>query len=139
MAEDVHPTTSYRSFYDGLEWLFDGWRFDSTVPGANAHRMRAKYALLTQKFGFQAKPAETWCYIIGHEALSAGQTSDAIEYFKYYVESYPESSYAHSSLAEAYAEAGQIERAIESCEKSLGLDPENSTAQRLLESIRGTR
>jgi tetratricopeptide (TPR) repeat protein len=137
MPDDVHSTTFYRTFYDGLKWLFKDWRFDSTVPGASAHRMRTHYAELSAKYGFRCKPKEKWLIIIGYETLNEGRTSDAIEYFKYYTECYPESANSYDSLGEAYMEAGDTERAIENYEKSLKLNPKNTNAIRMLDTLRG--
>jgi predicted alpha/beta superfamily hydrolase len=137
MPDDVHSTTFYRAFYGGLEWLFRGWRFDSTVQGASAHRMRSHYADLSARYDFQCKPAEKWLIIIGYEALRAGRTSDAIEYFKYYTECYPKSANSYDSLGEAYMESGDTLRAIENYEKSLEFNPNNTNATRMLNKLRG--
>jgi len=56
MPNDIHPTTSHRSIYDGLELLFKGWRFDSTVKGADAAMMRAHYRRLSQRYSFDCRP-----------------------------------------------------------------------------------
>jgi tetratricopeptide (TPR) repeat protein len=97
--------------------------------------MRAHYRLLSQRYGFDCKPLEKWLVIIGYEALRAGRTSDAIDLFKYYVESYPESANSYDSLGEAYMKAGEKDLAIENYTKSLELNPDNHNARDMLELL----
>ena len=134
---DIHPTTSYRAFYDGLEWLFAGWLFDATAPGADPDRMRSQYAALAAKYGFAARPSEAWVNLIGYEMLRAGRTEEAIGYFEYCADSRPGSANAYDSLGEAYMTAGETGPAIRNYEKSLELDPDNRNAAQMLKKLRG--
>jgi predicted alpha/beta superfamily hydrolase len=136
MPDDFHGSNPYRSIYDGLERLFKGWRFDSTIKSADAGRMREQYSLLSEKFGFTCRPAERWLVIIGYETLREGRTGEAIEYFEYYVEMYPESANSYDSLGEAFMEAGDREKAIANYERSLELDPGNRNAAKMLNKLR---
>ena len=52
------------------------------------------------------------------------------------VEDHPESWNVYDSLAEAFKEAGDRQRAIELYEKSLRLNPDNANAVRMLEELR---
>lgn len=136
MPDDFHGSNPYRSIYDGLEQLFKGWRFDSTVKGADAGRMREQYSLLSEKLGFTCRPAERWLIIIGYETLRGGRIKEAIEYFEYYVEMYPESANSYDSLGEAYMEAGDKEKAIANYERSLELNPDNRNAEKVLKKLK---
>jgi tetratricopeptide (TPR) repeat protein len=71
----------------------------------------------------------------GYFLLGQGLVTEAIEIFKLNVEAYPESANVYDSLGEAYMLAGETELAIESYEKALEIDPNNTNAVRMLEKL----
>jgi CubicO group peptidase (beta-lactamase class C family) len=73
---------------------------------------------------------------LGYGLLRAEQIDDAILIFKLNVEEYPDASNPYDSLGEAYAEAGQLDLAIENYEKSVELNPENTNGIAALERLR---
>ncbi|CAN5898889.1 hypothetical protein BH20GEM1_BH20GEM1_16710 [soil metagenome] len=74
---------------------------------------------------------------LGYALLNEEKPADAVSIFRLNVEQYPESANAWDSLGEGYLAVGERERAIESYEKSLGIDPENTNAREKLAQIRG--
>jgi Flp pilus assembly protein TadD len=62
---------------------------------------------------------------LGYDLLREKRSADAIEILKLNVEMFPASANAHDSLGEAYAEAGDKERAVKAYAKSLDLNPKN--------------
>jgi tetratricopeptide (TPR) repeat protein len=72
---------------------------------------------------------------LGNELWGQERTADAIEILKLNVEAFPERASAHSSLAEAYMEAGDKEQAIRSFAKVLELDPLNRSAVEKLNQL----
>lgn len=65
-----------------------------------------------------------------------GGVPDAVTVFEKNVERFPGSANAYDSLGEAYAAAGQREKAIASYERSLVLDPKNANALEWLGKLR---
>jgi glyoxylase-like metal-dependent hydrolase (beta-lactamase superfamily II) len=65
---------------------------------------------------------------LGYQLMWRDMFDAAIEVFKLNVEAYPESANPHDSLGEAYMAAGDDERAIESYQKALALDPDMPSA-----------
>lgn len=61
----------------------------------------------------------------------------ALEVMRIMTRLYPESANAYDSLGEAYARSGEREKAIESYERSLALDPKNTNAEGWLQRLRG--
>ena len=61
---------------------------------------------------------------------------DAIEVFKIYVQTYPESANAYDSYAESYMLNGDIKNAIINYEKSLELNPANDNAKEMLKKLK---
>jgi tetratricopeptide (TPR) repeat protein len=73
----------------------------------------------------------------GYSLMGEDKPVDAVAVFRLNVEQYPESANAWDSLGEGYLAAGDSERAMESYEKSLELDPENANAREKLAQLRG--
>lgn len=69
---------------------------------------------------------------LGYHYLNAGDVETAIRVFELNVEAYPEAFNPWDSLAEAYMEAGDREKAVEYYRKSLALNPGNANAKRML-------
>lgn len=73
---------------------------------------------------------------LGKELLKLKKIEAAILIFQLNVEEFPESYVAYHSLAEAYKKNGDKEKAIENFEKSLKLNPENTTAKIKLRGLK---
>lgn len=72
---------------------------------------------------------------LGYRYLLTDRTETAIELFELNVAAHPDSWNAHDSLGEAYAKAGDRERAIASYRKSLELNPEDRSAAEKLAAL----
>jgi tetratricopeptide (TPR) repeat protein len=71
----------------------------------------------------------------GYALLARNKVNEAIEFFSFVVEEYPNSADAYDGLGEAYMTAGNKELAIENYKKSLELDPNNDNAKKMLEQL----
>jgi hypothetical protein len=71
----------------------------------------------------------------GHQLLDAEQRTEAIALFQIVVELFPDSWNAYDSLGEAYFASGMTDLAARCYERSLGLNPRNENAVRMLEYI----
>jgi tetratricopeptide repeat protein/photosynthetic reaction center cytochrome c subunit len=74
---------------------------------------------------------------LGTALQAQGHPADAVLILQLNVEQNPNSSFAYSSLAEAYAAAGQKDLAIQNYEKAIALDPRNREADQKLKELRG--
>ena len=74
---------------------------------------------------------------LGYALLGEERLPDAVAIFQLNAEQFPQSANAWDSLGEGYLAAGDLERAIESYEKTLELDPDNENAVEKLRQIRG--
>jgi len=72
---------------------------------------------------------------MGYRLMGHKRIKDAIEIFKLNVEMYPESWNAYDSLAEAYMNSGDNEKAIINYKKSLELNSENTNAKEMLKKL----
>jgi tetratricopeptide (TPR) repeat protein len=75
--------------------------------------------------------------LLGYEMLRLKRTDEALRALRLCVELFPGSANAHDSYGEALMINGDKARAIESYEKSLELEPENTNAADMLERLRG--
>lgn len=73
---------------------------------------------------------------LGYRLLAMKKIREAIDIFKLNVEAYPQSANAYDSLGEAYAAGGQKELAVESYQRSLELNPQNTNAVEMLKKLR---
>jgi tetratricopeptide (TPR) repeat protein len=76
---------------------------------------------------------------LGYRLLGQGRVDQAVFIFELNTRRYPNSWNTHDSLGEAYMKAGRTKDAIRSYERSLGLNPENANAKKMLEALRISR
>jgi predicted alpha/beta superfamily hydrolase len=150
LEQENHESAPLRAIYDGLDFVYQGWRFDFTFlyegsnPKTKAFRAAVlvdHYRRLSERFGYDCRPTESYYNGVGYDLLRydlARQNSvaPAIELFKANVLFYPESANAYDSLGEAYMAAGDKARAIENYEKSLALNPKNTNAAERLKKLK---
>jgi len=74
---------------------------------------------------------------LGSSLMEKGRHDDAIRIFQLNLQQNPSSSFAYSSLADAYAAAGQKDLAIQNYEKAVQLEPRNREAEQKLKALRG--
>jgi predicted alpha/beta superfamily hydrolase len=72
---------------------------------------------------------------LGYRLMGAGKMKEAIEIFKLNADMYSESANVYDSLAEAYMNSGDTERAIKNYKKSLELNPDNTNAKEMLKKL----
>lgn len=80
---------------------------------------------------------ETEINILGYTLLGEEKYAAAIAVFRLNTESYPESVNGWDSLAEAYMNSGDREKAIALYRKALELDPEFANARQMLDRLEG--
>jgi CubicO group peptidase (beta-lactamase class C family) len=73
---------------------------------------------------------------LGYQLLGEGRVEDAVRVFERNAEAFPTSSNALDSLGDAYAQAGERERAMASYERATSLDPGNRHAAAALVTLR---
>ena len=89
-----------------------------------------------RKLGNAVYIDETSIWRLGYVWLNEGHVPEAIEIFKLWVKTYPESFNAYDNLAEAYMKNGDTEKAIKYYKKSLELNPENNNAREKLKELK---
>lgn len=113
-----------------LAGVYDAAGIDSTVT---------RYNLLHDRFYGAGSYdfTERSLNEFGASLMAKGKSEDAVRVFQLNVQQNPNSSLAYSSLADAYAAAGQKDLAIQNYEKAIQLEPRNRDAEEKLKGLRG--
>jgi tetratricopeptide (TPR) repeat protein len=154
--EDIHNTTAISAVVAGGR-LYDRAALDGML--AEAQRI-ANLQSIAQRFSetIEAKgigPAvalyrdlkahekdsydfsEQELNVLGYKLMATKKSTEAIQIFELNVEAYPDSANAYDSLADAYAEHGDRQLAIESYRKTLQLDGANTATAVKLKKLEG--
>ena len=144
LGQEDHGSVPLRSTYAGFEKLYEGWRLEDPVefaaerglPAVDAH-----FAELSERFGYEIRTPESVINNIGYGLLWMGRVDDAVAVFRSNVRRHPRSANAHDSLGDAYAAAGDWERASESYAQAVARgretgDPNLFVYRRNLENAR---
>ena len=73
---------------------------------------------------------------IGYKLINEGKIEDAITFFKYNTEEYPESANTYDSLGEACMLNNNTDLAVKNYKISLELNPNNSNAIEMLKKLK---
>jgi hypothetical protein len=137
--EGDHGSMVGRNIYDGLTFIFGGWKIPETlmrnadveaIDGYLKTNM-AKWA----KYGFDASAAlpEQRLNALGYNMLNRKEFDKAVKIFLYNIKLFPKSFNALDSLAEAYLTMGDKENAIKFYKSAVELNPGDSDyAKRIL-------
>jgi predicted alpha/beta superfamily hydrolase len=134
-----HGTVPLLSLYYGLLFFFEGYPTHelSEKDLENAARLKEHFATLSRRVGHEFLPPEDLIDELGGGLLNFDKKpEEALKMFLLNVENYPGSSKAYGRLAEAYAVKGQTQLAIENCERSLKLNPNNDASRTLLTKLK---
>lgn len=98
-------------------------------------------AALRQYMELKATSAHTYNFdepelnSLGYQLLRKHRFAEAIRIFQLNIEAYPQSANVYDSLGEAYADAGDKPDAIVFYRKSLAINPKNTGAARMLQTL----
>jgi enterochelin esterase-like enzyme len=140
-VEGDHGSMVGRNIYDGLQFIFSGWRpprellrnvdLDEIKKYVKTHL--AKWA----KYGFDEAVIlpERIVNSMGYYLLGQKELEKAVEIFSYNIQRFPKSFNAHDSLAEAYMIKGDKEKAIKYYKLAVELNPgDTAYAKRVLQN-----
>lgn len=139
--EGDHGSMVGRNIYDGLIFIFKGWKISNTLlinADVEAIDTQLKTNLAKwKKHGMEmsAIMPEQRLNFFGYVLIRRGEQEKAIKLFQYIVKLYPKSFNAHDSLAEGYVTMGDRAKAIEHYKLAVELNPGNTDyAKRVLKN-----
>jgi predicted alpha/beta superfamily hydrolase len=135
-AED-HASVPLLSLYDGLLFIFDGYRpvwASFLDPPVN---ITTHFKTVSERIGVELLPPEQLVNSMGYSLLyELREVDKAIGLFKLNVSLYPKQFNAYNSLAESYLVKGERALAVTNYETSLRLNPENQKAKDQLQKLK---
>ncbi len=140
-VEGDHGSMVGRNIYDGLQFIFSGWRMPNEVlMNADLDEIQ-KYikTSLTKwaKHGFDESAIlpERMINSLGYYLLGRKEYEKAVEIFSFNIKRFPKSFNAYDSLGEAYMIMGDRENAIKYYKLAVELNPDNTEyAKRVLKN-----
>ncbi|MGD9344872.1 MAG: alpha/beta hydrolase-fold protein [Candidatus Aminicenantes bacterium] len=135
--EEDHGSVALPGLFANLKKLFEGWRFPGEAWEFGPEKVQEHFQNLSERFGFPVPITEEFLNDHAFHGLQRHDAPDeAIALFEYCLSLYPNSSKAYEGLGESYAKKGMKEKAEGHYEKSLELDPKNSSAKQKLEKLK---
>ena len=139
--EGDHGSMVGRNIYDGLLFIFSGWKMpDEPIINADVARIdeylkshNDKWA----KYGFDTSSVfpEARLNTFGYALVNRKEYDKAVKILSYNIKLYPNSYNAHDSLAEAYLTKGDKEQAIQYYKLAVKLNPgDTDYAKRVLQN-----
>lgn len=133
---DDHGSVTFLSTYNGLSYIFDGYKLSYVEATENPEYLENHFVNISKKLGYEFKPTEAIINRLGYTYLfSKNDTENALKMFKMNVENNPLSAYARDSLGDAYKKNGNLEQAEENYKKAIQLDPDWPTPKRKLKEL----
>lgn len=111
--DEDHFSVVLQSHYAGLKTLFDGWHIPrkggiGDLDVGNVGDLKARFAAISLRVGFTFTPPEALVNLLGRQALGRNEPERALEFFRYNVETYPDSPDAREALTRALEKAGML-------------------------------
>ncbi len=123
-SDDDHGSSPLISEYDGLRFIFDGYKGNVAKLSQNPSLIKEHFRNFSAKMGVGFLPPESIINSLGYQALQR-DTAKAIEFFQLNIDLYPGSYNVYDSMGEAWMAKADYKKAITYYEKSLALNANN--------------
>jgi len=134
-SNETHSSIVLKSYYEGLMHIFRRYPIPESALNGGSESVNKHYKRLSDELGYTMLPSEKRINSLGYKQMWNSNVPAAIEFFLWNVKTYPASANAEDSLAEAYANFGDTEKAITHYQKSLALNPNNKNALNMLKKL----
>ncbi len=136
-----HGSMVGKSLYDGLLYVFDGWKIpDSVLASGDVARIESHLEATAKRFVAIDQPVipENRLNALGYRFIQEGSYDKAVDILGYNVRLYPDSPNTYDSLAEAYFTKGDRENAIKYYKLAVEKNPGNTDYERrILQNSKG--
>lgn len=124
------------SLLTAIRQLFEGWSLGGPLTAKSFPELREQVDGRLARYGVVEKLPESALRALGETLQGERRAAEAVEVFRYRVESYPRSADAHVSLGDAYRISGETGKARAAYQQALVLAPNHPAARARLQEIR---
>lgn len=117
-ADEDQGTAALSVFYKGLKWIFRDWRMPVETAGAGPDAIRAYYAGLSRKYGYEIPASEQALSVRGFSLIREQRFADAETIFRLNVEVHPASPQPLMNLAFLFERMKKREEAAAAYERA---------------------
>jgi len=137
-AQEIRPDPFFASRLEAIQRMRrgSGAYFLSEALKEGLPAAKARLADLEKSQDPQVYFDERELNALGYRLLGQGRPEQAVFILELNARRHPDSWNAHDSLGEAYLKAGRTKDAVQSYERSLAINPDNSNAKKMLETLR---
>jgi len=136
-GEDIYwISTDYLRKIESLKYTNIVYGLTETLKEEGIDASIALYRDLKKKYPDFYDFSEPMLNKLGYQLLGGSKIKNAIKVFQLNAEAFPDSWNAYDSLAEAYMNNGDKEKAIQNYKKSLELNPDNNNAIQKLKDLK---
>jgi len=119
--QEDHGSVPLISLYDGIEFIYSGWRVPAEVASAGIDGIKKHYNDLSVKYGYTIEVQEAYLNRLGYQFMAQDHLENAIAVFKYNVELNSNSANVYDSLGEGLESNNQFDLALKNYQKAVEL------------------
>lgn len=127
LLDDDHGSVPHISIYNGLLFIYSGWKLDTETFNEGLTAIDNHYKTLSKKFDFKIQTPENTINLLGYTYLGKSDFKNAIIIFKENVKRFPNSANVYDSLGEAYEKDEQLSLASANYEKAIKIGTINGS------------
>jgi predicted alpha/beta superfamily hydrolase len=138
--DETHTTEPVKAFYDGIRFLYPSWHLPySTTAFRNtmtADSIKNHFKRLSDMYGYTVVPPHDEMNQVSRFLRNdPNRINDAIELLQMNAEHFPSSAVVLETLGDTYLKAGNTQRALQSFQRALVLNPASSILSQKIKQL----
>jgi len=127
--QENHQTTPIIGQFHAYRSLYPNWELPWQSFESGLSKIKAHYAMLTTRYGYQITPFQYQVNDAGYfQLLEKNNVEEAVKLFEFNVENFPQCANCYDSLADGYEKQGKLKEALALLNKALSYS-DNSKAE----------
>jgi predicted alpha/beta superfamily hydrolase len=133
LENETHSSLVFPGTYLGLREIFSDFAF-KFEENTDLKSVQAHFGKLSDDYGYPVQVTEAIYNNLTGQLIHLKKLKEAITTGEFWIKDYPNSTLAFENLGRAHLESGNKESAVKYLNKSIELNPENSSARELLKT-----